>query len=81
MSIQDIIISIIIGALSGWIASIIMNSKSSLIRNIIIGIIGGFVGTFILGLFGINGSGYLGAIIVSTIGSCLLIFVASKLLK
>ena len=41
MSLYDILVTIVIGAVSGWLAGFIMNSKGSLIRNIILGIIGG----------------------------------------
>ena len=50
MDIKNIIITCVIGAVSGWIASLIMNSKGGLIRNIIMGIVGGFVGSWALGL-------------------------------
>ena len=78
---MSIIIAIILGALSGWLASIIMKSSGSLLRNIILGIVGGFVGSLIFELLGISFAGYLGTILVSVIGACLVIFVVNKLIK
>ena len=36
MSLYDIFVTLAIGAISGWIAGIIMGSKGNIIRNIII---------------------------------------------
>ncbi len=77
----NLLISIVIGAVSGWLASLIMKSKGGLLRNIIMGIIGGFVGGLIFGLLGISVSGYFGTVVVSVVGACLVIFVANKLFK
>ena len=77
----DLVISIILGAVSGWIAGKIMKSEGSLIRDIVLGVVGGFVGGFIFKLLGISFAGYLGTIVVSVIGACLLIIVVNKFLK
>ena len=77
----DLLIAIVIGAISGWLASIIMKSKSAPLRNIILGIVGGFVGGLIFDLVGISFGGYLGTIVVSVVGACLIIFVFNKLFK
>ena len=50
ISIGELLVSIVIGAIAGWIAGIIMNSKGGLIKNIILGVVGGFVGGFIFNL-------------------------------
>ena len=47
---------IIVGALAGWIASMIMKTDASMgaLANIIVGIVGAFIGGWIVSLFGIN---------------------------
>ncbi len=77
----DLLISILIGAVSGWLAGFIMNSKGGTIRNIILGIAGGFVGSFLCELLGISFAGYLGTILVSVVGACIIIIVYNKLFK
>ena len=77
----NLLISVVLGAISGWLASTIMKSKGSLIRDIILGIIGGFVGDLIFELLGISFSGYLGTILVSVVGACLVIFIVNKVFK
>jgi uncharacterized membrane protein YeaQ/YmgE (transglycosylase-associated protein family) len=70
----NIIISIAVGALIGWIAGAIMRSRGSILRNIIIGIIGSAVGRFIAGLLGISASTVsLGSILISVGGACIVI--------
>ena len=80
-TIIGLLISVVLGALSGWLAGKIMKSEGSLLRNVILGIIGGFVGGFIFDLLGISFGGYLGTVVISVVGACLVIFVANKLLK
>ena len=76
---MDLLVSILIGAVSGWLASIVTNSKGGLIKNILLGLAGGFVGEFICNLLKISFAGYLGTIIVSAAGACLIIFVVNKI--
>ena len=47
---------IIVGALAGWIASMIMKTDASMgaLANIVVGIIGALIGGWVVGLFGIN---------------------------
>ena len=77
----DILIAIIIGAISGYLASLIMKSSGGILRNIILGIVGGFVGSLLLSLTNITFSGYLGTIIVSVLGACLVIWITNKFIK
>ena len=86
MSLYDILVTLAIGAIAGWLAGIIMNSRGSLLRNIILGIVGGFVGGFLFNLLGISislsiGPISLGTIIVSAIGACIVIAIVNILFK
>ena len=75
MGLVDILVSLALGALAGWIAGIIMKSKSGLLLNIILGLVGGIVGGWVLSLFKLSLPGILGSIIGAVIGACLVIFV------
>ncbi len=77
----DLLIAIVLGAISGWLASLIMKSSGSLIKNIVLGVVGGFVGSLLFDLVGLSFGGYLGTIFVSVIGACIVIFVVNKLFK
>ncbi len=54
---MGIILWIILGALAGWIASMIMgtNDQQGAVGNIIVGIIGAVIGGFLMQLFGASG--------------------------
>lgn len=54
---MDIVLWIVLGALAGWIASIITRTDESQgwLGNIVVGIIGAFIGGLVLKLFGANG--------------------------
>ena len=80
MDIVSILISLALGAVAGWLAGIIMNTKTGLIRNIIVGIIGGFLGGWIFSLLEISFAGYLGVVIQSAVGACVLIVLCRLLL-
>ena len=77
----DILISIGIGAVAGWLASLVTNSSGGLIKNIILGLVGGFVGQFICNLLHISFAGYLGTILVSAAGAVLVVFIINKIFK
>ncbi len=66
----SIISSILIGALIGWIAGLIMKSKGGFWRNAIMGILGSVVAGLLL-------PGWLGYV-GSVIGACLVIFIYEK---
>ena len=75
MSNETLIIWLLIGAVSGWLAGIIVKGYGfGLIGNIIVGIVGAFVGGWVfarLGLF--VGSGIAGEIIAATVGAVILL--------
>ncbi|MBQ1376736.1 MAG: GlsB/YeaQ/YmgE family stress response membrane protein [Lachnospiraceae bacterium] len=76
-----LIIELVIGGLCGFAANKIMNgNSSSIIRNVILGLIGGFVGGLIGNLLGIGG-GWVTGILLSIGGSCLVIWIARKLIR
>lgn len=62
-----LVIDILIGALVGWLAGLVMKSKGTFWRNAVMGILGGIIGGFLP--FGIIGS---------ILGACLVIFVYEK---
>jgi uncharacterized membrane protein YeaQ/YmgE (transglycosylase-associated protein family) len=74
---------LILGAISGWIASIIMGKDSEMgaFANIIVGIVGAFIGGFIFNLIGASGvTGFnIWSVVVAVIGACILLYIANKI--
>ncbi|WP_028029986.1 GlsB/YeaQ/YmgE family stress response membrane protein [Gemmobacter nectariphilus] len=75
-----IIMSIIIGGLAGWIASMIMKADTGLFTNILLGIVGAVVLNALLGWAGIYAArAWLPQLIVGAAGAALLIWIGRKL--
>ncbi len=47
---MGIFATIVVGLIAGWLASLVMKSKSGLIVDLILGVIGGFVGGWLTGV-------------------------------
>lgn len=81
----NIIIWLVLGAIAGWLGSIIMGSNNSLITNIILGIVGAFVGGFVLslipGVAPVEGGLSIGSILTATVGAIVLIFIGRFLFR
>ena len=75
------IISLIIGGIVGWVASMVMktNAQMGKIANIVVGIAGSFLGFWLAGLLGIAPTGGILRFIVAVIGASLLIFALKAL--
>jgi uncharacterized membrane protein YeaQ/YmgE (transglycosylase-associated protein family) len=75
------IISLIIGGIVGWLASIVMktNAQMGLIANVLVGIVGSSLGFWIAGLLGMEPTGGILRFVVAIAGAALLIFILGKL--
>lgn len=74
------IISLIIGGIVGWLASIIMktNAQMGLIANVLIGVVGSLLGMMLVRLLGLAPSGGIVGFVVALGGAVLLIFLLQK---
>ena len=78
---MGIIISIIVGGIIGWIASIIMGTGHSIIMNILIGVVGSALGNWLFGdVVKIGGAKQAGSLnipglIFGILGSIVLLFI------
>lgn len=77
---ESILITLIIGAIAGWLGgTIYKGSGLGLIGNIIIGILGSYVGSWLLG--GYLGDGWVGAILTGAIGAIVILFLVNLIFK
>jgi uncharacterized membrane protein YeaQ/YmgE (transglycosylase-associated protein family) len=79
MGIESIIIWLIVGAIAGWLAGLIVKGGGfGLLGNIVIGIIGAVVAGWLLPRLGIGlGTGIVAAIINSVIGGVIVLVIIS----
>jgi uncharacterized membrane protein YeaQ/YmgE (transglycosylase-associated protein family) len=73
MSGVGILSAIIIGILAGWIAEKVLKRNHGLLTNLIVGVVGAFLGGFIADTLDIGFGGFIGSLVVSTLGAILLL--------
>ena len=82
---MNIILWIVLGALAGWIASLVMRTaeEQGELMNIILGIVGAFVGGLVLNMFGASGvSGFnIYSVIVATLGAVAVIWLGKLIYR
>jgi len=82
LNLQALIIVLIIGAIAGWLAGVVMKGRGfGLLGDIVIGIVGAFLGSFLLGLLGIAFYGLFGVLLTAFIGAVVLLLVARLIKK
>jgi uncharacterized membrane protein YeaQ/YmgE (transglycosylase-associated protein family) len=71
------IVTLIVGAIVGWLASILMktNAQMGAIANIVVGIVGSSLGFWLAGMLGLSAGGPIVSWIVAVLGAALLIFI------
>jgi uncharacterized membrane protein YeaQ/YmgE (transglycosylase-associated protein family) len=78
---MDLIVSLVIGGIVGWLASIVMktNAQMGIIANIIVGIVGSMLGFWLAGVLGLASGGAVARWLVSIAGAAILIFILKAL--
>jgi uncharacterized membrane protein YeaQ/YmgE (transglycosylase-associated protein family) len=76
----NILVWIIVGAIAGWLASVVMGTRGSqsLLEDIIVGVVGGVIGGFVLDALDIGGAVTglnIGSIVVAFIGAVILLLI------
>jgi uncharacterized membrane protein YeaQ/YmgE (transglycosylase-associated protein family) len=76
MTTESLLIFLLIGALAGWLAGIVVKGYGfGLIGNIVVGVIGSFIGGWLFGHFHLfHGGGFVGDLIGATVGAIILLF-------
>ncbi|NLY23570.1 MAG: GlsB/YeaQ/YmgE family stress response membrane protein [Bacteroidales bacterium] len=80
---MDILVILLIGALAGWLGSMIFKGSGlGLLGNIVVGIVGSFVGYWLLGKIGVDlGTGWVGSILTGAFGALIILFVINLLFR
>jgi len=71
------IITLIVGAIVGWLASIVMktNAQMGAIANIVVGIVGSSLGFWLAGALGLSTGGPIVGWVIAVLGAALLILI------
>jgi uncharacterized membrane protein YeaQ/YmgE (transglycosylase-associated protein family) len=80
---MEILITLIIGAVAGWLGSMIYKGGGlGLPGNIVVGILGSYVGYWIFGYFGISlGAGLIGSILTGAFGAIIIFFLIHLIMR
>lgn len=77
MSVESLLILVLIGAVAGWLAGLIVKGFGfGLIGNIVIGILGALIATWLFPRLGVSlGAGIISSIVSATLGAVILLVV------
>ncbi len=77
MTIESLLIFLLVGAIAGWLAGVLVKGFGfGLVGNIVVGIVGAFVAGLLFPALGVDfGGGILGSIVFATIGAVVLLVI------
>ena len=80
---MEIVLMLIIGALAGWLGSMVFTGGGlGLLGNIVVGIIGSVVGYWLLGELGVSfGTGVIAAILTGALGAIVILAIVNLLFR
>lgn len=80
---EQLLVFLLIGAIAGWLAGIILKGGGfGILGNVIVGILGAFLGGWLFGVLGISiGGKWVGPLVTATIGAIVLLFIVGLFRK
>lgn len=79
---MNLIIFLLIGALAGWLAGVVMKGRGfGVLVNIVVGVLGAFFGGWLLPRLGLSFGGDMGLFITAFIGAILLLAIIGLIKK
>mgnify|MGYP006171184137 FL=1 len=79
---MNLIIFLLIGALAGWLAGVVMKGRGfGVLVNIVVGVLGAFFGGWLLPKLGLSFGGDMGLFITAFIGAVLLLAIIGLIKK
>ncbi|HOX71793.1 MAG: GlsB/YeaQ/YmgE family stress response membrane protein [Dokdonella sp.] len=83
MTLESLLIFLLVGAIAGWLAGLIVKGRGlGLVGNIVIGIVGAFLAGWLLPQLGLYiGGGLVGAILNAMIGAIILLVIIMAIRK
>ncbi len=77
MNLESLLIFLLVGAIAGWLAGMVVRGGGlGLIGDIVVGVIGSFIGGWLFGMLHIaTGSGFIGSVIGAFAGAVVLLLI------
>lgn len=78
---MEILLMLLIGAIAGWLGSVIFSGGGlGLLGNIVVGIVGSVIGYWLLGELGVSfGTGVIAAILTGALGAIVILAIVNLL--
>ena len=75
MSLRSLVITLLLGALAGWLSGVLIKGSGfGPLGNIIVGVIGAFLGQFLFGLLGLAATNLAGQLIFAVAGALIFVY-------
>jgi len=80
---MELLVTLIIGALAGWLGSVFYKGSGlGLLGNIVVGILGSFVGYWLLGKIGVDfGPGWVAAVLTGAVGAIVILVLLNLIVR
>ncbi|GAB6852757.1 GlsB/YeaQ/YmgE family stress response membrane protein [Paraburkholderia kururiensis] len=77
MTLEQVVVWLVIGAVAGWLAGLIVKGSGfGLLVDILVGVVGAFIGGWLTSLLGISpGGGWIASVVVAVAGAVVLLLV------
>ncbi len=72
---------LIVGVIAGYVATNLTGRNHTLVQNLLTGIVGAYLGGALFWVIGLRATGFIGAIVVATIGSIVLLYLLDRFHK
>lgn len=69
---------LIVGLIAGYVASRVTGERRGLMQNLLTGVAGAFLGGILFWIVGLRATGFVGALVVATIGSIVLLYLLDR---
>jgi uncharacterized membrane protein YeaQ/YmgE (transglycosylase-associated protein family) len=69
---------LIVGVVAGFIAARLTGETHTLLQNLLTGVAGAFLGGALFWLIGLRATGFVGALVVATVGSVVLLYLLNR---
>ena len=77
----EILMTILVGGLVGWLASLIMKTRRQMgpLADVLVGVVGSFLGRYVFGVLGLHAHTSLGRLAIAVLGAVALIAILKGL--
>jgi uncharacterized membrane protein YeaQ/YmgE (transglycosylase-associated protein family) len=72
---------LIVGLIAGYIANALAGRREKLVANLVTGVIGAFLGGALFWVLGLRATGFIGALVVATVGAVILLWILDRMDK